>query len=25
MPGRQKALLQLQHAMQLYLHDVFGE
>jgi AcrR family transcriptional regulator len=25
MPGRQAALTQLQHAMQLYLHDVFGE
>jgi AcrR family transcriptional regulator len=25
MPGRQKALSQLQHAMQLYLHDVFGK
>jgi AcrR family transcriptional regulator len=25
MPGRQAALAQLQHAMQLYLHDVFGE
>jgi AcrR family transcriptional regulator len=25
MPGRQAALSQLQHAMQLYLHDVFGE
>ncbi len=23
MPGRQAALAQLQHAMQLYLHDVF--
>jgi AcrR family transcriptional regulator len=25
MPGRQAALAQLQHAMQLYLHGVFGE
>ncbi|GLQ99978.1 TetR/AcrR family transcriptional regulator [Dyella mobilis] len=25
MPGRQAALIQLQHAMQLYLHGVFGE
>ena len=25
MPGRQAALTQLQHAMQLYLHDVFGK
>ncbi|GAB2571324.1 TetR/AcrR family transcriptional regulator [Dyella jejuensis] len=25
MPGRHAALGQLQHAMQLYLHDVFGE
>lgn len=25
MPGRQKAISQLQRAMQLYLHDVFGE
>jgi AcrR family transcriptional regulator len=25
MPGRQAALAQLQHAMQLYLHDVFGK
>jgi AcrR family transcriptional regulator len=25
MPGRQAALVQLQHAMQLYLHDVFGK
>ncbi|GFZ86655.1 TetR/AcrR family transcriptional regulator [Dyella caseinilytica] len=24
MPGRQAAVTQLQHAMQLYLHDVFG-
>jgi AcrR family transcriptional regulator len=25
MPGRQAAIAQLQHAMQLYLHDVFGQ
>ena len=25
MPGRQAALLQIQHAMQLYLHGVFGK